>query len=500
MVSTLRYKAIAQLFFISSFGLLSPGCAVGTLGSLVETSIAPDSQIQQPSRQLDSSEASVGQRCDDSILAQLPETLPSALCYPGAVLLDVEAQGNTQQDVNGQSLQSRNIFQTRWETSQPLVVVQEFYKNFFLSENWQVTRFPHELNNAGILQAVKGRTRITLRFPEDVPSQPTQDSRELISITKIEPVEYTLNYRESLGLKLSTPNRFELKSGYQLGSVAANFQHVMEPDKVEGLFPEDAPASEGLRQNQEPTVKLSEDLDHSEVIDLDSVPLELQGYVKDLLYLELLPEIENPDEAFSQILSSSRFNEAITRREFARWLVMINNRLHLNRPSKQLRLADPLSEPAFEDILPTDPDFPIIQGLAEAGIIPSILSNDSEASSFSFRSDAPLTREVLVAWKIPLDIRKAVPTATIESIQDTWGFQDTATMTPRLFGAIAADYENGDRSNLRRAFGYTLLFQPQKTVTRAEAAAALWYFGTEEDGISAADLLEEVSESDIVLE
>ncbi|MGB3642768.1 MAG: S-layer homology domain-containing protein, partial [Rivularia sp. (in: cyanobacteria)] len=52
-----------------------------------------------------------------------------------------------------------------------------------------------------------------------------------------------------------------------------------------------------------------------------------------------------------------------------------------------------------------------------------------------------------------------------------------------------ADYQNGEQSNIRRVFGYTTLFQPKKAVTRAEAAAALWYFGTESEGISAKEAL-----------
>ena len=45
----------------------------------------------------------------------------------------------------------------------------------------------------------------------------------------------------------------------------------------------------------------------------------------------------------------------------------------------------------------------------------------------------------------------------------------------------------GDKSNVRRVFGYTTLFQPKKPVTRGEAAATLWYFGTEGEGISAVE-------------
>ena len=95
-----------------------------------------------------------------------------------------------------------------------------------------------------------------------------------------------------------------------------------------------------------------------------------------------------------------------------------------------------------------------------------------------------------------MDIRKGLSAETVETVQKTWGFQDAAKVTPSILGALVADYQNGDRANLRRAFGYTLLFQPQKPVTRAEAAAALWYFGTEEDGISATEILERQTEAD----
>ncbi|MEY4519026.1 MAG: hypothetical protein RLZZ499_1625, partial [Cyanobacteriota bacterium] len=55
--------------------------------------------------------------------------------------------------------------------------------------------------------------------------------------------------------------------------------------------------------------------------------------------------------------------------------------------------------------------------------------------------------------------------------------------------ALYDDFQNGDRSNVRRIFGYTTLFQPKKPVTRAEAAASLWYFGFQGDGITAKEVL-----------
>jgi hypothetical protein len=135
----------------------------------------------------------------------------------------------------------------------------------------------------------------------------------------------------------------------------------------------------------------------------------------------------------------------------------------------------------------THPNFGAIQGLAEAGIIPS--AKTGNATAVSFRPDAPLTRETLVLWKVPLDSRTALPGATAEAITATWGFQDAAKIEPLALRAVLADNQNGDFANIRRAFGYTTLFQPQKGVTQAEAVAALWRFGNQTEGISAADLL-----------
>jgi len=92
-------------------------------------------------------------------------------------------------------------------------------------------------------------------------------------------------------------------------------------------------------------------------------------------------------------------------------------------------------------------------------------------------------------WKVPLDIRQGLPAASLDTIKQTWGFQDAGKIDPQALRAILADFQNGEQSNIRRVFGYTTLFQPKKPVTRAEAAVALWYFGTQGEGISAAEAL-----------
>jgi hypothetical protein len=217
---------------------------------------------------------------------------------------------------------------------------------------------------------------------------------------------------------------------------------------------------------------------NSKYTDLDRAPEQLRKYIQDLSSLGILTST-----------SSTNFNpeKNITRREYAKWLVMANNRFYNTSPGKQIRLASNTSQAAFQDIKTNDPDFGIIQGLAEAGLIPSPLSGDSTA--VLFKPDAPLTRENLIAWKVPLDTRKSLPTASIDAVKETWGFQDTAKIEPKFLKALYVDYQNGEQANVLRVFGYTTLFQPKKTVTRAEAAATLWYFGFQGEGVSATDAL-----------
>lgn len=204
-----------------------------------------------------------------------------------------------------------------------------------------------------------------------------------------------------------------------------------------------------------------------------------QKYIQDLQALGVL------DSGFNA-------NEVVTRRQYARWLVIANNKIHANSPAQQIRLGTSNNTPAFKDVTTSDADFPYIQGLAEAGIIPSTLSGDNAATLFN--PDGALTRETLVAWKVPLDNRKPLPLATLEGIKQTWGFQDAAKIDPKTWRSLYTDYQNGELSNLRRVFGYTTLFQPKKVVTQAEAATALWYFGVQGEGISAEDSVKTLSE------
>lgn len=210
--------------------------------------------------------------------------------------------------------------------------------------------------------------------------------------------------------------------------------------------------------------------------DRDQLPTQLKPYVEDLLALNLL----KPDSKLADSKSAdlAKLNAPITRREFAKWLLTINNRYYQNRPTRQIRIVGVGNNPAFSDISNADPDFAVLQSLAEAGILPSSLSGEDKSEKF--RPMDPLTREDLLRWKVPLDIRSTTENPTpIDKLQKALPFQDSNKIShPDSIQAIALDIQNSDQSNLRRSFGYTKLLQPQRSVTRAEAAAALWSIGS----------------------
>ncbi|MEL7144194.1 MAG: S-layer homology domain-containing protein [Cyanobacteria bacterium J06573_11] len=279
--------------------------------------------------------------------------------------------------------------------------------------------------------------------------------------------------------------------------------------------PDDAP-----KEEEKPPAVIAGDYK-----DIDQAPEEIQPYLVDLIELDLLevrpaeaaptptptpkPETEeegaeeNTEEdteegaetanqtapakpASPAAADEFKPNQAMTRREYARWLLATNNRFYAGERTRKIRPGVDSSQPVFQDVPVSDPDFESIQGLAEAGIIPSPLTGSS--TTITFRPNAPLTRKDLLLWKVPLDTRQSLPEASVSAVQQAWGFQDAAKIEPRTLQAILADYQNGDFANIRRAFNYTTLFQPDKAATRAEGGAVLWRFGNAAEGITAAEI------------
>lgn len=322
-------------------------------------------------------------------------------------------------------------------------LVVQFYRDRFAQNNWRTFVSPKESDRGTFLA----------------------QNKDLLVTVSVEPggdrTNILLQYVKAPQLlgsdsSLANPN-----------SISASPRTEVNPETNSGIF-----NNYGGQSNQ-PSIEPSEPF-VGKFSDFDSIPAPLRPFIQDLTGLGILrPKVGSQFEP----------NTPATRRQYAAWLFGANNRIYRDNPSRQIRLSLPTTEvPIFSDVPLTDPDFSIIQGLASSGLINN--GNAGKANNL-FKPDAPLTREDLVLWKVPLDLRRPLPTATIDAVKQAWGFQDSDRIAAPALSAVLADFPAGDLSNIRRSFGYTNLFQPQRSVTRAEAAAALWYFGTSTDGLSA---------------
>ena len=443
-----KRPVIITAFAACLLGLLT-SCANSPTGKALEKSLAADPNLKNNSTIFGGSSQRNPQT---QTTVQLPED------FPGEIPLYPQAQLNKVDPLAAPATQGKL---TRWSSSDPINAMMSFYQRAFASGKWQLVSKP-ESDAGGTFVARWNDLQVTVSIPSGVatandttPSstQPTTPQ------TSSSSTNFDIQYIRNSATTASQPS-----SKQELASPTVQPTVAKQPD-------EPSPA-----QQQNST-------------DLDKVPEQLRQQIQDLEALGVLTI--NPSGAKSnQNSTSTQFepNKTITRREFARWLVAANNQIYVNRPGQQIRLPSETSQPAFKDVPRSDPDFQNIQALAEVGLIPSPLTGDSTA--MLFRPDAPLTRENLVLWKVPLDTRQALPTASIDSAKQTWGFQDVGKIDPKALRAVLADFQNGDQSNIRRVFGYTTLFQPKKPVTRGEAAAAIWYFGSQGEGLSAKEALQ----------
>lgn len=397
---------------------------------------------------------------------QLPADFPSEIPpYPNSKLLDKSEQGR----------------QTVWGTSDPTNLVQNFYQTEFEQKNWEIISRPTEEDNTSLV-AQKNNLQVILSLkPSQTPGIVT---------------EYQINYQRQDGEitnvppppVISTSPLTPLPETQRSPNFTASPQvsptPIPSPEAAVLPTPIPFPPST-ISPAPIPTIPESPVLKKA----LKDVPSGLRPYVSDLSKLGVFQQ-QRPKNQYNRDSTTplAEPQNIVTRRVYVRWLVNANNEIFESQPAKQIRLAGVNDTPVFEDVPKTDPDFTVIQGLAEAGLIPSPLSGDTNV--VKFRPDEPLTRENLILWKVPLDIRKTLPEATVEQVKSAWNFQDTSKIDPVALRAVLADSQNGDFSNFRRVFGYTRLFRPDKTVSRAEAATALWYFGDEKEGMSAQTALQ----------
>ncbi|MHC5614691.1 MAG: S-layer homology domain-containing protein [Nostoc sp.] len=436
-------------------------CANSPVAKNLEQSLAADPKLQDNPAVFGESQVNQTQAQQNESTIQLPADFPKDIpLYSNAKLQEVTPASG-----------SENRVSTRWLSSDPSNFIASFYRSQFQTNNWQILQQP--TNDAGGAFDAR-RNDLLLKVsiqPKSVtkatPNQP-QTATELL-------IEYVPNSTATAQPTPTTNSNETTNAVPQSGN----------PQFIGPVSPANLPAQPPSTANNQTTPTAT--AESQEFNDLNKIPQESRQHIQDLAALGVL-SLE-PKATKSNTTTTNQFepSKIVTHREYARWLIAANNAMYASNAAKQIRLASESTQPVFSDVSAKDADFPAIQGLAEAGLIPSPLSGDSTA--VLFRPDAPLTREQLLLWKLPLDTRQALPSANFDTVKQTWGFQDAVRIDPKALRAVLADYQNSEQSNIRRVFGYTTLFQPKKPVTRAEAATALSYFGTQGEGVSAAEAL-----------
>lgn len=457
------YKPYTTFISITVSLFTLTGCANAPVAKNWERNLAADPQLQERSGLFGVPQQ---QQTSPTPVVSLPSDFPKVIpLYSNAKLIEVERSQNNPQDPTHLTI-------TRWESSDPSNMIAGFYASKLQTDNWQILQKPGN-DGDGIFEARK--TDILLKLTIKPTTVTNTNASQPISST-----ELTIEYQLSNNLKNS--------------DLGENITSQPDPSPT---------ISDSTNTSQQSTEQIdyNQNFHPLEFTDLPQVPLEWRKPIEDLGKLGVL-SIDNKvlrnnqqtkkysgDSGQPQKLQP---NKIITRRDFARWLLTGNNVMYANKQAKKIRLPSPGSQPVFKDVPPTDVDFPFIQGLAEAGLIASPLSGD--ITEVLFRPDAPLTRENLLMWKVPLDTRQSLPNASMEAVKQTWGFQDTEKIDLKALRAVLADFQNGEQSNIRRVFGYTTLFQPKKAVTRGEAALTISYFGFQGEGVSTTEALKLKSE------
>lgn len=379
--------------------------------------------------------------------AKLPTTFPVEIPqYPAAVLQSVTESDQA----------------TQWVSTDSSDRVFAFYKEQFQTNGWTLDESPLSTTQ-GTLTASRNNLKVSVAI------QPKLDPS---NASPAAGTDFTIQYQQ---------DNFPIGAA---PSPTPTSTPTTTPDEAFlGLSgsSDDTPPSNQSPISSQPTVTLPP----NSFTDIDKAPKELQPYITALAQLGVLDVSSGGKEKAGN--NNFAPNKPISRREYVRWLFAVNNRLYRDRTAQQIRPASSSSQPIFRDVPASDRDFAAIQGLAEAGIISSPLSGDLTA--VNFRPDAQLSRENLLLWKVPIDTRQPLPSSSLDTLKQTWGFQDAARIDPKAQRAVLADFQNGDQSNIRRAFGYTTLFQPKRAVTRAEAAATLGYFGYQGDGVAVQEAL-----------
>ena len=154
-----------------------------------------------------------------------------------------------------------------------------------------------------------------------------------------------------------------------------------------------------------------------------------------------------------------RPNDPISRGEFLQWLVKATNTV--NPRNTQVHLAK-TGESKFTDVAPDSPHFPFVQGATNSGFV---IGYDET----TFRPQRNLSREEMIAIKVSFDRDKP-------QMNGNCGprYTDFEQISPKYRQAVHnCDNSNYGSQTASHIWGSFKTFNPQKEVTRAEAAVCV---------------------------
>jgi S-layer homology domain. len=147
---------------------------------------------------------------------------------------------------------------------------------------------------------------------------------------------------------------------------------------------------------------------------------------------------------FADIVGSEfQPQRSVRRGEFARWLVLANNAIHADQPSRQIRLGSAGERPLFLDVPEEDPNFRYIQALGAAGLVVGDANRE-------FRPNSLLSRAELIRMKAPLDLPPGQIKGSRAELEERWGFTDAAQIPDEAVAPLVADRSLENASTVLR--------------------------------------------------
>ncbi|KAL4574576.1 hypothetical protein LXL04_021410 [Taraxacum kok-saghyz] len=264
---------------------------------------------------------------------------------------------------------------------------------------------------------------------------------------------FTLS-RKGYDLRFSSPFHVFIENKSLGSEDTSEADEVVIDPQIENDFEEIDTITEEVTDH----IKRGEEKPGRVVVSVSADPTQQEA----LLWLKILKIIE--DEVMA--------DELCSRREYARWLVLLNSRLERNPKNRivpSVALAGSTID-AFDDIRAEDPDFMYIQALAESGIVLSKLSDKNLTCNFF--PERFISREDLIGWRAKLEY-EVMAGVNEEILRNKVGFLDARELKSDLLPPIFMDMLANDKSILRKVFGQVKRFQPTKPCTKAQAAVAL---------------------------